>query len=220
MTTPLDPFLTTTGTADASVMNADYVTLKRAWMNEQRAPELLPYESEAVENILNSLRPQWTLISARQAQWTGRDSHIRDLLTMEADRVGYILKSYLRVRLYKIQHYARHYLMTGQHLLSSAELSFAKNILSISEEAFKTMFLRHLPQDDEYFQSLVASDDPGGDMIRRPNLERVVFIKVNDSVGTISVGGADTVTIEKDRNYIARYDLVREFLHDKRINLI
>ena len=149
MTTPLDPFLTTTGTADASVMNADYVTLKRAWMNEQRAPELLPYESEAVENILNSLRPQWTLISARQAQWTGRDSHIRDLLTMEADRVGYILKSYLRVRLYKIQHYARHYLMTGQHLLSSAELSFAKNILSISEEAFKTMFLRHLPQDDE-----------------------------------------------------------------------
>jgi len=202
------------------VFNPDYVALRRAWINEQRSPELLTYEAVAVDNIIKSLRPQWTLIASRQAQWTGRDSHIRDLLTMEADRVGYILKSYLRIRLMKIQHYARHYLMSGQSLMSTAEIGFANNVLGITEEAFNSMFLRHLPQGDAYFQSLVASDDPGGDMIRRPDLDKVVFIKVNDNIGTVSVGGSETVTLEKDRSYIARYDLVKEFLVDHRVTLI
>jgi hypothetical protein len=79
------------------------------------------------------------------------------------------------------------------------------------------MFLRHLPQGDEYFQSLVASDDPGGDMVRKPNLDRVVFIKVNEAVGSV---GPEAIALEKDRSYIVRYDLVRDLVVDGRINLI
>jgi GINS complex subunit 4 len=218
MSTPMrDPFLTTSATDESPVINSDYIALKRAWMNEARCPELLPYESRLVENMMKSLRSQWSLISARQAQWAGRDSYIRDLLTLEADRVGYVLKSYLRARLFKIQKFARHYLMTSTHLLSPAETNFARNLLQISDEAFTSMFLRHLPQGDEYFQSLTASDDPGGDMVRRPKLDRAVFVRVNDAVGSV---GPDSATLEKDHNYIVRYDLVRDLLADGRINLI
>jgi GINS complex subunit 4 len=222
MSSPSDPFLTTTTSSqETAVISPDYTSLTRAWINERRSPDLLPYEATMVENIMKLLRPQWTLISARQAQWTGRDSHIRDLLTMEADRVGYMLKAYLRVRLLKIQKYARYYLMSGQSLMSPSEVAFATNVLGITEEAFKSMFLRHLPQGDEYFQSLVASDDPGGDMIRRPNLERVVFIKATETVGPVKDGNSsETVTFEKGRNYIARYDLIREYVGENRISLI
>ena len=107
--------------------------------------------------------------------------------------------------------------MTSTHLLSPAETNFARNLLQISDEAFTSMFLRHLPQGDEYFQSLTASDDPGGDMVRRPKLDRAVFVRVNDAVGSV---GPDSATLEKDHNYIVRYDLVRDLLADGRINLI
>lgn len=221
MSTPLrDPFLSTSGTQDTAVLNPDVLSLKKAWINETRCPELLPYETRVVESVMKSLRAQWALISARQAQWTGRDSYMRDLLSMEADRVGYMLKAYLRVRLFKIQKFARHYLLTSFHLLSLPEQNFARNLLQISDEGFKSMFLRHLPQEDDYFQSLTAREDPGGDMVRRPDLDRAVFIHVNEPIGSISVGGDETATLEKDRNYIARYDLVRDLLVDGRINLI
>ena len=169
---------------------------------------------------MKSLRPQWTLISARSAQWTGRDSHIRDLLTIEADRVGYILKSYLRTRLFKIQKFSRHYLVSGQSLMSPSEVVFANHVVEISQKAFDSILLKYLPQGDEYFQSLTSSDDPGGEMVRKPNLERVVFVKVNDNIGAVNVGGTETVILDKDRMYIARYDLVASFLADHRIDLV
>jgi hypothetical protein len=105
--------------------------------------------------------------------------------------------------------------------MSPAEIKFANNIVAITENAFKSLFLRYLPQGDEYFQSLTATNDPGGDMVRRPKLDRVVFAHINEPIGTISTGTGDgTVTLEKDRNYIIRYDLIRDFICDNRINLI
>jgi GINS complex subunit 4 len=208
----------------SAFLNQDYVALRRAWVNEKRAPELLPYEFRTVENIVKIHRPQWTLINARQAQWAaGRDTHIRDLLIMEADRVEYMLKSYLRFRLFKIQKYARHYLsdIRRDSLMSPAEIQFASNIVSITETTFKSLFLRYLPQGDDYFQSLTASEDPGGDMVRRPRLDRAVFIRVNDHIGTIPTGtGDETATLEKGHDYMIRYDLIRNFVLDNRVNLI
>ena len=208
----------------SAFMNQDYISLRRAWINEKRCPELLPYEFRVIENIVKIHRPQWTLINARQAQWAaGRDGHIRDLFIMEADRVEYMLKSYLRFRLFKIQKYARHYLNDHRQdtLMSPAEIRFASNIVTISENAFKSLFLRYLPQGDEYFQSLTASDDPGGDMVRRPRLDRAVFVRVNDHIGTISTGNGDeTATLEKGHDYMIRYDLIKEFVADNRVSLI
>ena len=223
MSSPADPFATGSASPEGTAFhNPDYVALRRAWINEVRCPELLPYQTDTVENIMKSLRPQWTLISARQGQWAaGRDSYLRDILVMEADRVGYVLKSYLRVRISKIQKYARYYVMLGSSgILSATELKFAVNHLSITEQAFKSMFLRHLPQDDEYFQTLVASDDPGGDMICRPNLEQVVFAKVTEPIGTIATGHDETATLDKDRSYMIRYSLVQDFLRQNRVELM
>lgn len=217
MSTPFDPFLSA-ATAEAShtYHNTDYIQLRRSWMNEMRSPELLPFETDAVENIIKALRPQWALISAHQ--WS-RDTYIRDLLVMEADRVSYVLKSYLRIRLGKIQKFARHYVST-RNILSGAELKFAQNLLAVTEQAFSSMFLRHLPPDDEYFQSLVASDDPGGDMVRRPNLDAVVFVKVTDHIGSIRTGPDETADLVKDHSYMIKYALVKDFLHENRLCLI
>ena len=223
MSSQADPFSTVTGLSAQSqqsgVINPDYVSLVHAWVNERRCPELLAYEERTVESIMNSLRAQRSLISARQAQWSVRESHIRDLLTMEADRVAYVLKGYLRVRLLKLEVYGRFYIEFFPHFLSQAEITFASNLLKASDETMQSMFLRHLPQGDEYFQSLVASDDPGGEMVKKPDLKKTVFVRVNEPVGAISVGD-ESVNLDKDKMYIVKYDLVRDFVLDKRISLI
>lgn len=218
----LEPFVSETNEGNGTLYSPDYIVLKRAWMNEKRCPELLEYEGQAVDSILRGLRDQWSLIHAQERQWSARDTHIRDLFIMEADRVGYILKSYLRARLFKIQKFARYYLLHGSGQLSPSELQFAANVVSITESAFKNMFLRYLPQGDDYFQTLVASDDPGGDMVRKPDLEKVVFVRVNEHIGTISVGADETASLEKYHTYMMRYDLIRDLLraHDNRLCLI
>jgi GINS complex subunit 4 len=229
MSSSLDPFTTVTGTNDGfvtqgTIYSPDFLTLRRAWINEKNAPELLEYESHAVDSIMRGLREQWAVIDARQRQWAASNPMMRDLFVMEADRVGYILKSYLRERLMKIQKFARFYLLhhgSSPTLLSPAELQFAANIVGITDKAFTEMFLRGLPQEDDYFQTLVASDDPGGDMVRRPDLEKVVFVHVNEHAGTITTGPDETATLEKDHTYMIRYDLVRDILRSGgRINLV
>lgn len=212
-----DPLATISETLQGSSNNVDYSVLRRAWMNEMFCPELLAYETEAVANLMKCLPPQWDLVGARQ--WGSRDTYIRDILVMEADRVGYVLKSYLRARMCKIQKYTRYYIGLP-HLLSPGELKFAHHLVGITEQAFQSMFLRHLPPDDEYFQTLVSSDDPGGDMIRKPDMDAVVFVQVTDHIGSIRTGPDETADLVKDHSYMIKYDLVKEFLRDNRLHLI
>ncbi|EOD31936.1 hypothetical protein EMIHUDRAFT_456157 [Emiliania huxleyi CCMP1516] len=76
----------------------DIELLQAAWINELRAPELLPHEHELVLRVKEQVAEQ----EARVEELDERDSLLRSLYEMDNERTNYQLRSYLRTRLEKL----------------------------------------------------------------------------------------------------------------------
>lgn len=87
---------------DAETMTASQVLakLEEAWLNEKFSPDLLPHHSEIVDCMMEQLNVmQQNIERARKA-----DLKV-SIHKMEIDRIRYVLSSYLRERLKKIENF-------------------------------------------------------------------------------------------------------------------
>ncbi|KAI0235051.1 DNA replication complex GINS protein SLD5 [Lamellibrachia satsuma] len=68
---------------------------------------------------------------------------------MEIDRIRYVLSTYLRIRLKKIEQFTSHILQSEKNAetprLSQEELVYANEYATHMEDHFKTVALRHMP---------------------------------------------------------------------------
>lgn len=143
-----------------------------AWQNERLCPELLPHSSDMVELMLGQIAHMEENLQSLDA------NDFRSIMhKMELERIRYILASYLRCRLKKIEEYTGHILeeealrADNQKRLSSSELTFAKGYREILENHLFQVATRHMPAN------LQQNDDKV--RIVRPNLMSNVVIKVN-----------------------------------------
>jgi len=141
--------------------------LRYAWIGEKCSPELLPYQANLVEHVQRE-------IAAYQAR-LDNDEVVQQLTTViqiEIDRARFVLASYLRTRLAKIQKFAT-YVTTepkAQQRLSPAELEFARGYRALMADHFNAAFLKDIP---EKYRSL-----DGRDSMAEPNTNgmSIVFI--------------------------------------------
>ncbi|XP_048369197.1 DNA replication complex GINS protein SLD5 [Sphaerodactylus townsendi] len=103
-------------------------SLEQAWMNEKFAPELLESKSEIVECVVEQLEHMEENLKRAK----GGDLKV-GIHRMEVERIRYILSSYLRCRLRKIEKYFPHVLEKEKtraegdpSILSPEEFAFAK----------------------------------------------------------------------------------------------
>jgi len=138
---------------------------------------------------------------------------------MEIDRVRFMMTSYLRTRLLKIQKYALH--ITGSaefyNRLSNAEFEFAKKYVDVTQRHY-TSVLDQLPEKLQAFET---------DMIKEPDLNTYVFCLVNTDLGEVEVnaGSGSTqdeqvVDLQQNDIYALRYSSIRQFLGDGTVDLI
>ena len=112
--------------------NVEETTLQqliRHWMNERHAPDILTTQEDLLANLLDHIRKQVDTIQLlRTDPSSSEEEHIRITLAQtEVERVKFVVRSYLRTRLFKIEKYAR-YVTTNlevQTRLSQAELDHA-----------------------------------------------------------------------------------------------
>lgn len=97
------------------------------------APEILPYQHALIETICKQINTKDREINIRaNKKGTGNNSNDErfylNILRMEMERVKYLLKSYLRSRIVKIEKHLLYIVEKDQaHLLSEAEINFAWN---------------------------------------------------------------------------------------------
>ncbi|KAJ8935672.1 hypothetical protein NQ314_012693 [Rhamnusium bicolor] len=104
--------------------------MEEAWINEKFAPEILPHKSELVEALLGQISHMEE--NLRDVESIDFKNSIHQL---EVDRLRFLVSSYLRTRLEKIETYVAHILQQeeqrierGNELyLTEQELQFAKN---------------------------------------------------------------------------------------------
>ena len=86
-----------------------YASLKLAWLAESNAPILLPFKSNAVERFSNLIARRDEEIDrierAANDEGDGTEMLLATIGREELNRMKYVLRSYLRTRIEKIQRF-------------------------------------------------------------------------------------------------------------------
>jgi GINS complex subunit 4 len=121
--------------------------LEEAWQNERFAPELLEHKTEVVDCILEQIKEMEENLSHVR-----KGDFVAGIHQLELDRVQYVLRSYLRTRLQKIEKYVMHVLeqeadSSSLSRLSPEELIFAKEYADSLDSHLQSLVLRHMPSN-------------------------------------------------------------------------
>ncbi|CAH8278959.1 unnamed protein product [Arabidopsis lyrata] len=229
------------GSADYETLmsTSDVELLKRAWRNEKAAPEILQYEGALVDRA----KEQIELVEETIEDYVenGIDPLVVSLYQMDLDRTQFLLRSYLRVRLLKIEKFMFHNLKSeeAERRLSEQEKVFATrfgvesvwNIDSVKRyvgcaddlaKHFEETVLLKLPENYQSVlkQSLISEVD---DTVPQPHLDTFVVCRSKNFVSlSLYEEGESPETVEMERGdlYFIRYKIVKRAIESGQIDLI
>ena len=209
-----------------------YQRLKRAWFDEQNAPILLKFKSELVERFSN-------LISSREAEideaekeanesGDGTEMLLMSIAREELNRAKYVLRSYLRARIKKLQQFPAHYLQkrgeeeedASNNTASEKEETFAEGLVEAYDKHAKSI-LSNFPS--EYGDALIEfnrgenDEKPEMTMVSRPDEKNaMVFVRMLEDVGQFAFqsgeDGEDRVDLRKGMIYWCKFDQFKGLL--------
>ncbi|OQS06359.1 hypothetical protein THRCLA_01599 [Thraustotheca clavata] len=192
-------------------LNEDIDRLREAWINELNAPEILDFQSELMEEILEQVQNQQEFvdeISRDQEKMTEERAFANKLYQMEIDRIKYMIASYLRVRLSKIEQHTRHVISNSLDRLSQGEIDYANKYLELLDAHFHDLALSKFPVEQRKL------DAP--DMIDAPDLDAFVFCLSKEDLGQVQCDerGAEHVSIRQNDLHVLRYRAVQSFINE------
>ncbi|CAI9299701.1 unnamed protein product [Lactuca saligna] len=218
------------GTVGSSAMD-DYETListtdadllKRSWRNEKASPEILQFESSLVQRS----REQIQLMEETVEEFmnNGEDPLTVSLYQMDIDRTMFLLRSYLRIRLQKIEKFMFHIQKTAQlwTRLSRQEQKFAKRSIEDMKQHLDESVLSKLP--DRYKshlkQSVISEED---DMVMEPKLDAFVICRSRKFLGGLPVddsGEENPLDMYAGDIYALRYKSIKPLVESGQLDLV
>lgn len=205
---------------ESLIATTDVELLKRAWRNEKAAPEILQFQASLVQRS----REQIQLMEETVEEFaeSGADPLTVSLYQMDLDRMQFLLRSYLRIRLQKIEKYIIHISKTELwDRLSDQEQKFAKRCTDDMEKHLNQSVLSRLPYGYQSIlkQSISSEED---DMVPEPQLDTFVFCKSKGSIGAFQLddSGEEIVDLVADDLYVLRYKSIKPLVESSQIDLI
>lgn len=135
---------------------------------------------------------------------------------MELERIRFIVSSYLRCRLQKIEDFTQHIITEERNRpadkkrLSEAEKSFAEGYFECIESHFKQLALRHIPPNQDDISKRIV----------RPNLMSNVFLKVLKGSGVIVNTNEEEVELAENSQHMLPYQLINDLVIKGNVQLI
>jgi len=202
--------------------NPDLPQLYRMWRNEKYAPELLPFNERVVCNISEVIEFVGEEIDQDRME-EDQDPNDPDiaLRSKDLERVKYVLRDYLRIRLWKLAQWPQHYLERNNiTLLSDAERTFLREHWHHKKMFFESRLLAALPPSKQSLDDKIDLLD----MVRRPPVDKYIYARIMEEVGELDVP-ATTLTqqetqssrresVTKGHTYLLHYSVIRPFLID------
>uniref|UniRef100_A0A7N0VHH2 DNA replication complex GINS protein SLD5 n=1 Tax=Kalanchoe fedtschenkoi TaxID=63787 RepID=A0A7N0VHH2_KALFE len=210
---PIDDYESLIGTTDVEL-------LKKAWRHEKVAPEILRFETSLVQRSREQI--QLMEETVEEFAQSGVDPLTVSLYQMDLDRTQFLLRSYLRVRLQKIEKYMFYILKTDLwNRLSEQEQKFAKRCTDDMGKHLDQSVLSKLPEGYKSIlkQSTASEND---DMIPEPKLGTFVICRSNGDIGTFELDDSDGVPLELlvgDLN-ILRYKSIKPLVESGQVDLV
>ena len=209
--------------------------LVRAMFNERMAPELLPYQHELMRQVLDALTAQQQFLldsheygdlNAALGVILGDFKLQLMIVETEVERLNYLVRSYLRLRLAKLDKYNVYYVQLEsasqksnndkKPLLSSEEAEYIHEHFKILTQLYNASFLKRMP----HFLTLLDDISGGQLMVVEPNLNQPVFVRVL-STNPVTVRTRDEILeLERGSIYVVNYRLVSRYIQIGDIGLI
>lgn len=189
--------------------------LEEAWTNEKFAPELLESKADLVECMLDQIKEmEGNLKKVKQGDV------VASLHKLEIDRIRYVLSSYTRTRIEKIEKHVVHVLEqeaardeTESSRLSPEELQYAKEYADGMEGLFKSLALQHMPANMQNIDRKKA--------VPRPNMDKYVFLKVLENQEQVMIDHEeDPIDLETGAQHIVRYSAIAPLLGNGSVALL
>jgi len=116
--------------------------LEEAWINERNSPELLHPRMEMVDCMLEQLKT----MEGNLARLSKGDLRL-PVHRMELGRIRFVINSYLRARLQKIESQIWHYTGPGEagSRMTQEEAAFAVSFRETGTSLLNSLVLKHLP---------------------------------------------------------------------------
>ena len=185
--------------------------IEKSWLNERSAPDILPYQGEMVDLMLGQLAHMEENLLAIDQNDFRRITH-----RMELERIRFVVTSYLRCRLQKIEDFTQHIVTEErkrskqQKRLSDAEIKFAEDYFDSIEKHFQQLALRHFP----------PNQDDVNKRIIRPNLMSNVFLRVLKPCGVVVNTNDDEVDLSEGSQHMLPYQLISDSVTKGDVQLI
>jgi len=199
----------------------DIQNLTTAWIAERSAPEIMPFQAALVDRLTERIRQQIELVEMETGNLDPTSNFRLILVQTELERVKYLVRAYLRIRMHKIDKYSFHILSNAsvRSKLAPSEVSYLKSHLALLNNHFLSSFLRNFPE-----QLRRLDDTAGGiSMVEEPDMDSAVFCRVVREVqnAVVRIPGTDTeFELAKGDVYVVRYSAVREFVVSGDVELI
>ncbi|KAI0146560.1 hypothetical protein BJ166DRAFT_470597 [Pestalotiopsis sp. NC0098] len=155
----------------------DLQMLTRAWVAERSAPELLKWPTDGLfERVNERIKSQIERIEDMTGDMDPKTNFALIVLQTELERFKFLVRSYLRARVAKVDRHALHYLSSAslRARLSPTELAYATRHQALLHNHYLSSFLGSFPAN---LQNL---NDTSGNitMIDAPDLEGAVFLRL------------------------------------------
>jgi len=82
----------------------DIQNLTTAWIAERTAPEIMPFQTALVDRLTERIRQQIELVETETGNLDPTSNFRLILIQTELERVKYLVRAYLRIRMHKVPH--------------------------------------------------------------------------------------------------------------------
>ncbi|KAF2244752.1 GINS complex, Sld5 component [Trematosphaeria pertusa] len=191
----------------------DLQELTRCWVAERVAPEILQWPGETMDRVLERVRRQIELVEDQTGNMDPKTNFKLIVIQTELERFKFLVRSFLRARLKKIDTHPLHIL--NQH---NASLASPRPLLSPSEHQYLTSHQALLSSHysasflSQFPASLQRLDDTTGgiSMVDKPDEDRAVFVRCLRDVGEVWVEGTDRrFEMKRGDVWVVRWSAVR-----------
>ena len=200
--------------------------LRRAWLNEKAAPEVLGFKRELVERLQEEVHGREDFLENND--FGPEHELLRTMHLMDLNRVRYVLRAYVRTRLLKIEGNALQIVSSGlMDMLSAKEKAHVEEYTNTIGEFFDSSVLANIRKlthglnnyDSMLSEQMPQEDREEKDMIPGPDLDAHVFAQALETIEKRVVDGEE-LEMGKGEVYVTRYRTVRDLLHEDRVCLI
>ncbi|KAH6904986.1 hypothetical protein BKA70DRAFT_515790 [Coprinopsis sp. MPI-PUGE-AT-0042] len=185
----------------------------RHWMNERHSPDILPAQEDLLAGLLDHLRLQSRNVQIlRDDPRTSESEHLRiTLVQFEIERVKFVIRSYIRTRLFKVEKYARFITSNAeiQTRITAAERDHASRNAKIRDQHLYLSVLQSLPESQAHLDDTPVFYPS---MVTQPDKTRPVFVHALKDCPPVRLPDGTPLEMKKGHISLTPYEVVEHLV--------